>query len=143
MSHPMLPGASHDEMAEQLFVRDLKGFVAGAAEEGQRAAAAALDPGEGHNARAEEIFDRLHGLASFRNWAALRRESQELLWDVVGASVRRQAAELEARAAPAPALGSVTVDPDFVIPSPLPHPDLPSLPGRLLGHAGAVARGHR
>src|SRR3546814_14778311 len=97
MSHPMLPGASHDEMAEQLFVRDLKGFVAGAAEEGQRAAAAALDPGEGHNARAEEIFDRLHGLASFRNWAALRRESQELLWDVVGASVRRQAAELDGR----------------------------------------------
>src|SRR3546814_12567538 len=133
MSHPMLPGASHDEMAEQLFVRDLKGFVAGAAEEGQRAAAAALDPGEGHNARAEEIFDRLHGLASFRNWAALRRESQQLLWDVVGASVRRPAAELEARAAAAPALGSVTFDPDFVLPTPPADPDAHPIPGRIRG----------
>ncbi|MBB5708643.1 class I SAM-dependent methyltransferase [Sphingopyxis panaciterrulae] len=141
MSHPMLPGASHDEMAEQLFVRDLKGFVAGAAEEGQRAAAAALDPGEGHNARAEEIFDRLHGLASFRNWAALRRESQELLWDVVGASVRRQAAELEARAAAAPAIGSVTVDPDFVIPSHLADHDVHLMPGGYVGDDGGVAQG--
>lgn len=141
MSHPMLPDVSHDEMAEQLFVRDLKGFVSGAAEEGQRAAATALDPGAGHNARAEETFDRLHGLASFRSWAALRRESQELLWDVVGASVRRQAAQLDMCAAAAPAIGSVTLDPDFVTPPHLADHDVHLMPGGYAGDDGGVAQG--
>src|SRR3546814_908324 len=52
-----------------------------------------------------------------------------------------QAAELEARAAAAPAIGSVTVDPDFVIPSHLADHDVHLMPGGYVGDDGGVAQG--
>lgn len=139
--HPMLADASHDELAEQLFVGDLKGFLSGEVETLQRAAAEALDPGERHNARAEETFARLHDLESFRTWAGLRRNAQELMWDVVGASVSRQAGELAARAEAAPDLGSVTIAEDFLVPQHLAEADVHLMPGGYAGDDGGVAQG--
>jgi ubiquinone/menaquinone biosynthesis C-methylase UbiE len=139
--HAMLADASHDEMAEQLFVRDLKGYLSGEVETLQRQAAATLDPGDRHNDRAAETFDRLHALDSFRSWAALRRASQELMWDVVGASVSRQAAMLDARAAAAPGLGSVSIAPDFAAPLHLANSDVHLMPGGYAGDDGGIAQG--
>ncbi|MDV3456101.1 class I SAM-dependent methyltransferase [Sphingomonas sp. HF-S4] len=141
MSHAMLAEANHDEMAEQLFVRDLKGFLSGEVEALQRRAAEVLDPGERHNARVEETFDRLHELESFRTWAGLRRSAQELMWDVVGASVARQSETLAARAAAAPDLGSVTIAEDFATPRHLAQSDVHLMPGGYQGDDGGVAQG--
>ncbi|MCE7796483.1 class I SAM-dependent methyltransferase [Sphingobium sufflavum] len=141
MTHPMLPDANHDEMAEQLFVRDFKTFLSGAVETEQRAAALTLDPGKRHNARTEQVFERLHDLDSFRSWASLRRSAQELMWDVVGASIGRQARDLEDRAHAAPALGSVTIDPEFVTPAHLADTDVHLMPGGYQGDDGGVGQG--
>lgn len=140
-THPMLPEANHDEMAEQLFVRDFKTFLSGPVEAQLREAAVALDPGERHNARTEEVFDRLHRLDSFRGWASLRRGAQELLWDSVRTSIKRQAPELAEKAKAAPALGSLTLDPDFVVPEHLANSDVHLMPGGYQGEPGDVEQG--
>lgn len=140
-SHPMLPEANHDEMAEQLFVRDLKSFLSGAIEQEQRAAALILDPGERHNNRTKEVFDRLHELDSFRSWTSIRRSAQELLWDAVRTSIARQASDLAAKAACAPDIGSVNIDPDFQVPAHLATTDVHLMPGGYQGDAGDVRQG--
>jgi len=67
MSHPMLASANHDEQAEQLFVRDLKQYLAAEVEPLQRKIAENLDPGLGHNDRAAHVFGALHEVAAFRS----------------------------------------------------------------------------
>src|SRR5690606_8273819 len=136
----MLPETTHDELTEQLFVRDFKNFISGEVEAQQRAAAAVLDPGERHNARTEEVFDRLHELPSFQAWASLRRSGQELLWDVINGSIKRQAGDLAEKARNAPEIGSVTIDPDFVTPDHLAKNDVHLMPGGYQGDDGDVGQ---
>jgi ubiquinone/menaquinone biosynthesis C-methylase UbiE len=140
-SHPMLPQTDHDEMAEQLFVRDLKTFLSGAVEQAQREAALVLDPGTQHNWRTAQVFERLHELDSFRSWASLRRGAQELLWDAVRTCVERQAPDLAAKAEAAPALGSLTIDPDFEVPAHLARTDVHLMPGGYAGDMGDLGQG--
>ncbi|WP_439532353.1 class I SAM-dependent methyltransferase [Polymorphobacter sp.] len=140
-SHPMLPGASHDEAAEQLFVRDLKVWLTDEVEPYHREQALALDPGPGSNARVETLYERLHEDESFRAWAGLRRTAQEMLWTAIGESVGRQADGLEARGAEAPELGSVTLDPDFVVPEYLADRDVHMMPGGYAHEDGGLLQG--
>lgn len=129
MSHAMLPKASHDELTEQLFVRDLKVWLADQVEPQARALADKLDPGASSNARTETTYERLHEDAAFRDWASVRRASQELMWDAVGRSVARQRDALETTAAAASQLGSLTLDPNFVLPPYLAEGDVHLMPG--------------
>ena len=55
-THPMLPTANHDETAEQLFIRDLKGYIGAQLDLAAQKSMQQLDPGYGHNARAEETY---------------------------------------------------------------------------------------
>uniref|UniRef100_UPI0035CB858B class I SAM-dependent methyltransferase n=1 Tax=uncultured Sphingomonas sp. TaxID=158754 RepID=UPI0035CB858B len=140
-AHPMQPQATHDETAEQLFVRDLKVWLTEDVEPVHRAAAAALDPGAQNNARVETVYAGLHAQSGFRAWASVRRTSQEMLWDAVGASVARQSAALaETAALPAPR-GSVTLAPDFVVPRYLADRDVHLMPGGYGLDDGGVGQG--
>lgn len=140
-SHPMMPGANHDEAAQQLFVRDLKGWIAQDLESEVAQMASAADPGPAANDRAGETYRALLADPAFQGYASLRRTTQELLWDDVQRSVRRQAAQLDARAAAAPASGSVTLDPEFIQPEYLADRDVHLMPGGYAADDGGVVQG--
>lgn len=131
-SHPMLAAPSHDELAEQMFVRDLKLYVMQAIEPVQREIAdtllAASDSRATNNPVAD-LRDRMEPLESFRSWLGLKRESQRQLWAAVGDSVQRQADRLEELARIAKPRGSVTVDPDFFVPTYVAQADIHLMPG--------------
>lgn len=139
-AHPMLPQASHDEMAEQLFIRDLKGWIGGEVEQHQKALAAALDPGPQSNARAETVYEALHEHDSFRGWASLRRTSQEMLWDGIATSVERQGDALNEAAATYDA-GSVTLHDDARLPHYIESRDVHLMPGGYQHDEGGVLQG--
>jgi len=139
--HRMLPAASHDEAAGQLFVRDLKVYLTEAIEPWFRDRAEALDPGPASNSRVETVYERLHEDEDFRAWAMLRRTSQDMLWAGVADSVERQAEALNARADEAPAIGSLTLDPDFVQPPYLAAGDVHLMPGGYAHDRGGVEQG--
>ena len=140
-THPMLPAATHDEAAEQLFIRDLKNFVSGDLEPFTSRRAAQFDPGPGHNDREGRVYERLHEDDAFLSYASLRRTSQEMLWDAIGRSVQRQAPELEARAAAAPALGSITLDEAMAAPGYLVDSDVHLMPGGYAAEMPGVMQG--
>jgi len=140
-SHPMMPEASHDEAAEQLFVRDFKTYLSGEIEADLSSLAEALDPGPASNQRDEEVYEALHGSDVFRTWASLRRTSQELLWDAIERSVNRQAAELDRMAQDAPPIGSVTLDPEMACPPYLGDADVHLMPGGYMRDTPGVAQG--
>jgi ubiquinone/menaquinone biosynthesis C-methylase UbiE len=141
MSHAMLPQANHDETVEQLFVRDLKVWMADAVEPHMRKVAETLDPGAASNNRIESVYHRLQKDDAFRSWASLRRTSQEMLWDAVETSIERQSDGLEAKAAEAPAMGSLTLaGDDFVLPPYLARGDVHLMPGGYDGGEG-IAQG--
>lgn len=139
--HALLPQASHDERAEQLFVRDLKSYVAATIEPLVSTTADQLDPGAAHNARAEETYRQLQQTDGFADYLALRRASQNLLWSLVSHSVERQRDALDAAAAAVPARGSLTLDPDFVQPAYLADRDVHLMPGGYARDPGGVAQG--
>jgi ubiquinone/menaquinone biosynthesis C-methylase UbiE len=141
MSHAMLPQANHDELAEQLFIRDLKMWLADGIEPHGRALADRLDPGPSSNARVETVYDKLHEDDAFRAWASLRRTSQDLMWEAVGTSVARQATALDQRAAAAPALGSLTLSDNLVLPPYMQEQDVHLMPGGYGLDDGGVGQG--
>jgi SAM-dependent methyltransferase len=67
----------------------------------------------------------------YRWWSALRRNTQELLWDAVNTSVERQLPELVERARDkgSAQLGSLTLTPDFKIPAYQTAVDIHCMPG--------------
>jgi hypothetical protein len=141
MSHPMLASANHDEQAEQLFVRDLKQYLAAEVEPLQRKIAENLDPGLGHNDRAAHVFGALHEVAAFRSWSSVRRASQEMLWQSVWDTVDRQSDALDGVADAAPELGSVTLTEGFAVPSYLSDSDVHLMPGGYGLDATGVRQG--
>lgn len=139
-SHPMLPDTTHDEMSQQLFVRDLKMYLGSQIEPLQGQIAQHLDPGPAHNDRDAEAFARLHEVPAFRAWAGMFRASQELMWDDVWTSVERQSGDLDALAAQV-TLGSLTLDPDFHAPAYLVDGHVHIMPGGYTFEAEGVAQG--
>lgn len=140
-AHPMLPTATHDEVAQQLFVRDLKVYLAEQIEPPLRPVAEALDPGPTSNARVETIYSGLHENEAFRAYASLRRTSQDMLWTAIADSVERQSQGLEEKAAAAPELGSLTLDPDFQVPEYLADRDVHLMPGGYHDNSDGVLQG--
>ena len=141
MSHPMMPEATHDEAAEQLFVRDLKSWLGGGVAEAHRARAEALEAATTSNDKLATVYRSLHKDEGFRAWASVKRVSQELMWAAVGRSVIRQADQLEVRAAEADAGGSLTVDPEFQAPAYITRGDIHLMPGGYQLDAPDVLQG--
>jgi ubiquinone/menaquinone biosynthesis C-methylase UbiE len=129
MTHPMMPQATHDEAAQQLFVRDLKTYLGGDIAQLHRTRAERLEAGTRANDPLPVVYRALHEDPGFRAWVSVRRTSQEMMWDVVSRSVARQEAALNARAEAADAGGSLTLDPDFEAPEYITRADIHIMPG--------------
>lgn len=143
LAHPLIAVPSHDELAEQLFVRDLKLYVMQQIEpvQGQIAArkAAALKGAEGNGTAA--LRERMAEHESFGTWLAMKRESQRQLWHGVARSVERQAEELEELARIENPKGSVRTDPDFVEPDYIARGDIHLMPGGNAHDDGSLLQG--
>jgi ubiquinone/menaquinone biosynthesis C-methylase UbiE len=140
-THAMLPDANHDETAEQLFIRDLKTYIASELDPIEADLADALDPGSGHNDRAAETYRRMQDCRGFASYLGLRRASQELMWDGLAASVARQSGELDRKAAEIPLLGSLTLHEDMELPAYLADRDVHLMPGGYAADPGGTAQG--
>jgi SAM-dependent methyltransferase len=143
LAHPLIAVPSHDELAEQLFVRDLKLYVMQQIEpvQGQIAAqeAKALQGAETNSTAA--LRTRMATHESFGSWLALKRESQRQLWHGVARSVERQADDLEALARIENPKGSVRTDPGFVEPAYIAQGDIHLMPGGNAHDDGSLLQG--
>jgi len=137
----MMPVADHDERAEQLFVRDLKSYIAREIEPRTGRLAEAVNEAADIGGDIDRLRDQLFDYHGFRTWIALKRTSQEVLWDVVGASVARQGAALSARAEVEAPLGSLSLDPDFQAPDYVTARDVHLMPGGYGADDGGVLQG--
>ncbi len=134
--HAMLPELSHDELAEQMFVLDLKMFLGGDVEAAHHRSALALAEearAQGRNDVFPAVRDALFEQSGFQTWVALRREAQNHMWQSVAQTADRQRERLKALAVIEAPLGSVTIYPDFVVPDYLAGEDVHLMPG---GYAG-------
>ncbi|MCC5868269.1 MAG: methyltransferase domain-containing protein [Gammaproteobacteria bacterium] len=131
MTHPMMPVATHDERAEQCFVRDLKIWMAEEIDPLQRklveATSEALPELSGLDIG--PLRKKLLAQDVYRSWLSFRRTSQEMMWDAVGTSIDRQLDELTAKADVTEPLGSVTINPDFKPPRYIAALDVHMMPG--------------
>ncbi len=139
--HGMLAQANHDERAEQLFVRDIKGYLGGACEAMLASAAEAQEPGRGTNDAAAEALERLSRYSGFRHWLSARRQAQHLLWDLVGACVDRQLPALGEAAEASSDIGSVEIAPDYRAPRHLAEADVHLMPGGYDEDDGSLRQG--
>lgn len=131
LAHPLIAVPSHDELVEQLFVRDLKMFVMQSLEPVQQRIADIVKeeiPRE-TNDPVGHLRDKMFERQSFSTWVGVKRESQRQLWAAVADSVERQAADLEQLADIGEPKGSVTVDADFVVPEYISRADIHLMPG--------------
>jgi ubiquinone/menaquinone biosynthesis C-methylase UbiE len=143
-THPLIAAPNHDELVEQLFVRDLKLFVMQRLEpvQGQIAAQllAATDP-RASNSPVARLREQMEPLESFQAWLDIKRESQRQLWQSVGDSVARQADQLEQLAVITDPLGSVSVDADFAVPDYISVGDIHLMPGGNGFDDGSILQG--
>lgn len=144
LTHPLIAVPTHDELTEQLFVRDLKMFVHQTFEPVQRQMAetieAAIDP-RSSNDPVGVLRGRMEGRESFGIWLAMKREAQRQLWSAVADSVERQAESLEALADLPNARGSVRTDPDFAPPAYIGRGDIHLMPGGNALDDGSLLQG--
>lgn len=143
-THPLIAVPNHDELAEQLFVRDLKLYVMQTLEPTQRQIAnrilAATDT-RASNSPVSDLREQMTELESFKDWIGIKREAQRQLWRTVGDSVERQADRLEQLAAIEEPLGSVTLDPDFALPAYVAEGDIHLMPGGNGFDDGSILQG--
>ena len=127
----MMPGATHDELAEQLFLVDLKGYIGMELGPVERELALALDEDQElpSDQRFKSVRDKICDYDSYRSWIAVSRAAQESMWDAIRTSIGRQADELNQRAAITNPKGSLRVDPGFEPPAYLAAADTHMMPG--------------
>jgi len=121
--HPMYATPNHDELSRESFVRELMVHVTRDLMPGKKKLYEAKvkpaflrahnrppkDRHEVRKAMEEEDFNQV--------WGALRRTTQEMMFDVIGESVERQLPDLIDRAGRIGSkLGRLTLDPDLEIP---------------------------
>ncbi len=139
MSHRMMPVPTHDERAEQLFVRDLKSYIKAELDGPRRDMAEILESRERRVSNAispEKIRAELFEHEPFRAAVSFQRASQELLWEVVSDSVERQIESLTERARIDNPIGSLTLDPSFTPPPYVAAMNTHLMPGGYFGDAG-------
>lgn len=143
-THPMIAQPSHDELVEQLFVRDLKLHVMQTLEPAQRKLAGAIvakTEGLATNDLVGDLRGRMEEFDSFRSWLGVKRESQRQLWAAVGDSVERQADALETLGAVEHPKGSVRVDHMFAAPDYIDRGDIHLMPGGNAHDDGSLLQG--
>lgn len=141
-THAMLAEPTHDELAEQMFVRDLKVHMFRTVDPLAGKLAEVMDPGEHSNSRVETTYEALSKKPGFARFVGLYRGSQELLWSLVGHSVDRQARRLEEIASNAPQdLGSLTLDPEMEQPEYIAEGDIHMMPGGYALDDGSLVQG--
>lgn len=145
--HPMMPASNHDELAEQLFVVALKGFLFAELDPAIRkltlGLAEEIGAATGERPSLQQLRRRLEGRQVYQNWISSMRAAQELMWQAASNCVERQRDELEALQRTAPAVGSVRTDPDFVVPRYLAATDTHMMPGSYHFDAPGDDRGIR
>jgi ubiquinone/menaquinone biosynthesis C-methylase UbiE len=139
----MMPSATHDELAEQLFVAQLKSFLATRVEPKLRQ----LTQGRLPQSTQAAIFNQteprrearrmLEGEVAYQSWLCLVRASQEMLWRFVTGCVDRQLEELIERARNAPDMGSLRLNPDLEIPQYQQAADIHLMPGSYFSESRA------
>lgn len=144
LTHPLIAVPSHDELAEQMFVRDLKLFVMTSLEPVQQQIAGVVKQGidpRTTNDPVGGLREKMFEQESFRTWLSIKRESQRQLWAAVGDSVERQADALEELGDISEPKGSVTVDPDFIAPDYILRGDIHLMPGGNAFDDGSLMQG--
>ena len=135
--HAMLPVLSHDELSEQMLVRDLKMFLSDDLGRLHQKSALALSEtarAQGRNDVFPGVRDALYERSGFQTWVSLRREAQNQMWQSVVRTADRQRDRLDSLAAIETPIGSLTIDPDFVVPDYLVGENVHLMPG---GYAGS------
>ncbi len=135
-NHSMFPTATHDENAQQDFVRSLMSHLYEEVMPGNRllydnhvVPQYLKDKGRPPNGRSE-VRRALESEPYNQMWASLMRTSQEMMYTAVRPSIERQMPELKQRArALGSQLGSVTIDPDFQMPAYHTKVDIHCKPG--------------
>ncbi|MCT7983259.1 class I SAM-dependent methyltransferase [Laspinema sp. A4] len=133
--HPILPETTHDELARQNFVTSLKKHVFSLSVKNQGVYETRAKPRfeQEHQRSPEtryEIQQAMKDEPQYRWVSALKRMGQELMWDSVLSSVERQLPALRERAkGVTQPLGSLTLNPDLVIPSYQQAVDIHCMPG--------------
>src|SRR5688572_19972427 len=120
--HPMMPKVTHDEAAEQLFVADLKTFIGRELESSlpdlmEKKVIPAMTKRLGRAPRDHiEVRGEMEKEIDYQGWATLVRTAQEMMWDSAGTCVDRQLDELVGKTEISSPKGSLTLDPNFVVP---------------------------
>ncbi len=137
--HEMLARPDHDEAARQDFVVALKrGLNRTLRSTNDALYSTLVEPGlrqsgSGAEPTREAIRDAMYALPAYRSWSALNRGAQELMWDAVGAPIRRERARLESTAhrlaSQRPAGGSLELNRDFTPPRSVTAVDIHLQPG--------------
>ena len=135
-AHSMMPQATHDELARQNFVVDLKMHMTDHvyprdAMVYERRAKPVFMKTNGREPRdRHEVRGIMERESSNQSWSSIARTIQEMLWDVVGESVERQLPALIDRAkAGGTAGGSLTLDSTLAAPRYLSAIDIHAMPG--------------
>lgn len=143
--HGLLPTENHDELARETFVRALKSHISTEVTPGVRELYAhrvlpRYQQEMGAPPRDRETVRRaMEPEPYYQLWSSVRRASQDLLWNVVADSIGRQLDDLRARAErTGRTLGSLELDPDFVLPWYFWGIDIHAMPG---GYRGEYAPG--
>ncbi len=134
--HAMLPQPTHDELARQNFVQSLKMHIFRNISPGNKVIYEKLAKPkfeQEHQRPPEnryEIREVMHDKPYYRWTSALKRINQEMLWDAVNSSVDRQLPKLIERAKDQSGkLGTLTLDPNFQIPTHQKAVDIHCMPG--------------
>lgn len=150
--HDVLSRPNADERGRESFIAAMRRFLITEMYPGNEVAyrARQLPAFASRKGRAPEssieVRALMHNDPYYTAFSLLNRATQELLWDTVGESVERQLPKLvEAARGVTPAGGSLTLDPDFVLPDYAKKVDIHVMPGSFhteLGdddvYAGAV-----
>ena len=138
--HGLLPTENHDELARETFVRALKSHISTEVTPGVRELYAhrvlpRYQQEMGVPPRDRETVRRaMEPEPYYQLWSSVRRASQDLLWNVVADSIGRQLDDLRARAErTGRTLGSLELDPDFVLPWYFWGIDIHAMPGGYRG----------
>ncbi|MDF5710748.1 MAG: class I SAM-dependent methyltransferase [Nostoc sp. S4] len=134
--HAMLPKTTQDELARQQFVQSLKLHIFRNLSPGNKVVYEKLAKPKFEQQHQRppqnryEIREVMQDEPYYRWNSVLKRISQEMLWDAVNASVDRQLPELIERAKDkGNELGTLTLDPNFSVPTYQKAVDIHCMPG--------------
>ncbi|MEI1377990.1 class I SAM-dependent methyltransferase [Nostoc sp. UHCC 0926] len=134
--HSMLPQPTHDELARQNFVQSMTMHISRNIYPGNKVLYEKLAKPKFEQEHQRppqnryEIREVMQDEPYYRWTGALKRINQEMLWDAVNTSVDRQLPELIERAKDQGSeLGTLTLDPNFQIPTYEKAVDIHCMPG--------------